>query len=253
MEGVSDKLAALPALTLYLVLVLLIVWPARVRHRVFSAGCTLSGVMALASACFLPWTGVPMAFGLGFPASSSYLWYPLIAAAVVLSSGGTAGLLPRAVWLFTAALSISALAWFAYGNGVPGFCASQEAVAMLTRLAVLRNGRFCTALVLFALCFVVSFCEIPGILAHRPIAFSYAGFLCIVFLPPDTSRFLPLEPPATVAADFLLSLLAAAAVQYFLFRWVQSFLSRLRPHRTRLLTPLLFAVAGLYYLFTSVA
>lgn len=245
-SGIFHRAATL---LLYLALVLAINWPIRARRPASGGACALSFSLALASTCFLPWTGISMAHCLGLPAGISFLWYPSIALAI-FSAGRVS--VPKIAWLFCAALSASSLAWFAYRNGVPGSPLSLEAIGMLIRLEGLRNERLCAAMILFALSLVWSFCEIPRGAVCRLTGFSYAAGLFLIFLPVNTSALFSLTPAAAIAADFLASLALAILIQKVVFERMRAFLSVSRIHRTRLLTPLLFALAGAYFLFTSI-
>ena len=234
---------------LYLALVLAVNWPNGAQRSAYTGACALSFFFALASTCFLPWTGIPMAYCLGLSPDISYLWYPSIVLAVFCAGKVRS---PKIAWLFCMALSVSSLAWFAYRNGVPGNSLSVETLGMLLRLEGLRNGRLCAAMILFALSLVWSFCEMPRSVICRLTSFSYAAGLCLVFLPVDTAAFFSLTPVVSILADFLISLFLAVLVQNVVFERVRNFLSGSRTHRTRLLTPALFALAGAYFLFTSI-
>ena len=235
----------------YLILVLAINWPIRAQRPAFSGVCALTFTFALVSTYFLPWTGIPMAYCLGLPPETSYLWYPSIVLAVLFACNDSGNIAPKSVWLFCVALSVSSLAWFAYRNGVPGLVLSIETLSTLLKLEGIRNGRFCVAAILFALSLVLSFCEIPGITSCRLASFSYAAGLCLIFLPVNTAAFFRLAPSVSIPLDFLVSLALTLLIQNVIFRRVRDFLSGSRTHRTSLLTPAVFALAGVYFLFTS--
>ena len=247
--AVSGVFAQAAALLLYLALILAIDWPFGARRPIYKGACALSFFFALASTCFLPWTGIPIAVCLGLPADCSWFWYPSIVLAVFFAGGAR---VQKGAWLLCASLSMSSLAWFAYRNGVPGSLFSLEALGMLLQLEGLRNGRLCAAMILFVLSLALSFCEIPRSAVCRLTSFSYAAGLCLVFLPVNTIGLFPSMPVVSIPADFLLSLLLAILIQNGIFERVQNFLSGSRVHRTRLLTPALFALAGAYFLFTSI-
>lgn len=236
----------------YLLLVLAINWPIRARRTADSGTCAISFIFALVSTCFLPWTGVPIAYCLGLPPGISCLWYPAMVLAIFCAGPLRMPSTPKIAWLFCVALIVSSLAWFTYRNGVPGFAISMETLGMLLKLEGLRNGRLCAAMILFALSLVLSFCEIPRIADCRLTSFSYAAGLCLVFLPVNTSGLFSLAPAASIIIDFLISLAMTTLIQNVLFTRIEGFLSRSRAHRTRLLTPVLFALAGAYFLYTSI-
>lgn len=208
---------------------------------------------ALVSTFFLPWTGVPFAVYAGLAPDCSYLWYPSMLICVLLPWRTRDNHGPKAAWVAVLSITAASLGFFAFDIGAPGQILSIETIATLFRLEGLQGARFSVAKSLFFLALFVSFCELPGIEERGIASFSYAAYLSLLFLPFCDAKFPSLSPGMTIPLVFAAHILSALVMQKIFFRLAIRFMSKLRVHATRYMTPAAFAAAGTYFLFTSSA
>jgi hypothetical protein len=180
---------------------------------------------ALLSACFLPWSGASF---LSFTGLSSRWWFAAMGLALAFPRPGNGRSIPlRALCAVCTAVVAGALSQFMATLGVPGELPDLESLAMVSRLKGLLSEKQVVAMVLFFFGLAVSFAGVcandfsgffgdPGhnFFVSRfflPVAaFSFSGFLVIVFIPFGAAPY-GVKPQAAALANptalFLLSLL----------------------------------------------
>ncbi|MDR0616018.1 MAG: hypothetical protein LBG29_04345 [Synergistaceae bacterium] len=198
-------------LLLYIALLLVLYVPGDIkrpgRWGMDDARTAGAFVMALFSACVLPWSG----FSLMSPfAVGTWAWLPSIIAAIIIQPGGkSSGYAARSLLIASLIASAAAMSRFMHKTGVPGELYSIEGFSMILRLCGFSEA---IAMCLMSAGLALSFMQAQeNIGAFRMAAFSFSGFWAIVFVPLDFSAFWPLTPRMaailTPAALFILSCL----------------------------------------------
>jgi hypothetical protein len=199
------------ALLLYIALLLVFYGPSLIKSpdglRVDYARRACAFVLALFSACALPWSGVSLLFPL---AIGSWGWLPSITAAILISPGEkSSGYAGKAALIVSLIASVAAMSLYMDRTGVPGELYSIEGFSMILRLCGFSAA---IAMCLVSAGLALSFIEIRESGGASSLeAFSFFGFWAIAFVPLDFSAFGLTSPRLlsilTPSALFILSCL----------------------------------------------
>ncbi|MDR1515792.1 MAG: hypothetical protein LBS45_08855 [Synergistaceae bacterium] len=203
------------ALLLYIALTLALFAPEEMinpRWWRVSKRDAAASLLALTSACALPWSGVSLLYPLGL---GSEVWLPSIIAAVVIAPERSFARRAGRVILIASIIAASAaMSLFMSKTGVPGKLFSIEGYSMILRLCGFTAAlAMCLAAVGLVWSFIQS--ELSGA-AFKLIAYSFSGFLAITFAPIDFSIF-GWQSPRMLAMLTPASLFILACLVSFLF------------------------------------
>ncbi|MDR1944426.1 MAG: hypothetical protein LBQ19_06350 [Synergistaceae bacterium] len=233
---------------LFAVLVLLVPLPREPRSS--GARDLPAIILALLSAGALPWSGAPV---LHFAGVGSWAWFPLFAASIFFSPGdGAETAVSRLTLVACLTASVAAMSRLIYSVGVPGGLFSVEGLSMILRLEGLAGARLWTAMALLFAGLALSFAEVrqSGV-SGRFTAFSFAGFLSVVFAPFDSSRFFGVAPPGSIILDTAFAFATALLARDLIMRAASARVFRPARASRHILLPAVFTAAGCLLLAAS--
>ena len=198
------------------------------------------------STFFLPWSGESFLF---FTGLDSRWWFAAIAAAFVFSNPGA-----RRAALFMClaytAVTVGVLDRFTLTVGVPGALSDLGSLSMVLRLASLANASLFAAMAFFFTGLALSFAggwESTFVSRFSSAtAFSFSGFLTIVFVPFDATALWGAEPWLAALVNPAVLFLTAALLSRFLLKGTPL------PPKARWLVPPACIAAGCYFINSSI-